>query len=183
MAEKEAKPQEKKTVQKDQKPTKQQTEVKQKKESFESTETLVRILGYDIPGSRNLYAGLTRVKGVSWALSNAVLLKLGYAREKKVATLTKDEIQKIEATLRAMPVPDFMKNRRNDFETGKTSHLLASDLDMQKDFDIKRMKKIRSYKGIRHGLKLPVRGQRTRSHFRAKGRVAVTVQKKTEEKK
>jgi small subunit ribosomal protein S13 len=179
MAEKETKPQEKKTEKKD----KQQSEQKEKSkkpESFENTEMLVRIFGYDIPGSRNLYAGLTRVKGVSWALSNAVLLKLGYARTKKVGELSKDEIQKIETTLRAMPVPDFMKNRRSDEETGKTSHLLTTDLDMQRDFDIKKMKKIKSFKGIRHSLKLPVRGQHTRSHFRSKGRVAVTVQKKEE---
>jgi small subunit ribosomal protein S13 len=180
MAEKETKPQEKKTDKKLQ--SKQQPEQKQKKESFESTETLIRIFGYDIPGSKNLYVGLTRIKGVSWALSNAILLKLNYPRSKKVSELTKDEIQKIETTLKAMPVPDFMKNRRSDYETGKTSHILASDLDVQRDFDIKRMKKIRSYKGIRHAMKLPVRGQRTRSHFRAKGRVAVAVTKRVDAK-
>ena len=180
MAEKEKTPEKKS----DKKDKKQQPEVKAKRpDTFENTETLVRIFGYDIPGSRNLYVGLTRIKGISWALSNAVLLKLGYSRTKKISELSKDEIQKIEATVRAMPVPDFMKNRRNDEETGKTTHLLTTDLDMQKDFDIKKMKKMKSYKGVRHSLKLPVRGQRTRSHFRAKGRVAVTVQKKTEDKK
>ena len=39
-----------------------------------------------------------------------------------------------------------------------------------KEFDIKRMKKMRSYKGIRHASGLPVRGQRTKSHFRKKGK-------------
>ena len=72
-----------------------------------------------------------------------------------------------------------MKNRRSDPETGVTSHLYGSDLDMKKEFDIKRMKKIKSYKGIRHTMKLPVRGQRTRSHFR-KGGKAVGVMKKAE---
>jgi len=181
MAEKEKTP-EKKSEKKD---VKKQPEAGKSKrpDTFENTETLVRIFGYDIPGSRNLYVGLTRIKGISWALSNAVLLKLNYPRNKKIAELSKDEIQKIEATIREMPVPDFMKNRRNDEETGKTTHLLTTDLDMQKDFDIKKMKKMKSYKGIRHSLKLPVRGQRTRSHFRAKGRTAVTMQKKKEEKK
>lgn len=172
---------EKKSEKKDSKP--QPEAVKSKRPDFENVETLVRIFGYDIPGSRNLFVGLTRIKGVSWALSNAILLKLNYSRNKKISELSKDEIQKIEATIRAMPVPDFMKNRRSDEETGKTTHLLTTDLDMQKDFDIKKMKKMRSYKGIRHSLKLPVRGQRTRSHFRAKGRTAVTMQKKKEDKK
>jgi small subunit ribosomal protein S13 len=47
---------------------------------------------------------------------------------------------------------------------------------MVKEFDIKRMKQIKSYKGMRHSLKQPVRGQRTRSHFRTTG-VAVGVKK------
>ena len=64
-----------------------------------------------------------------------------------------------------------MKNRQKDLETGESKHLVSTDLDMRKDFDIRRLKKIRSYKGVRHTAGLPVRGQRTRSHFRTKGQV------------
>jgi small subunit ribosomal protein S13 len=46
---------------------------------------------------------------------------------------------------------------------------MGSELDLQKEFDIRRIKKIKSYKGVRHLLGQPVRGQRTRSHFRKKG--------------
>jgi len=49
-------------------------------------------------------------------------------------------------------------------------------LKLRKEFDIKRLKKVKSYRGMRHAFGLPVRGQRTRSHFR-KGR-SVGVQKK-----
>ena len=42
-------------------------------------------------------------------------------------------------------------------------------MDLQNEFDIRRLKKIKSYKGIRHSLGQPVRGQRTKAHFR-KGR-------------
>ena len=48
---------------------------------------------------------------------------------------------------------------------------------MKREFDIKRMKKIKSYKGARHSAGQPVRGQRTRSHFRSRGK-AVGVTKK-----
>jgi small subunit ribosomal protein S13 len=132
----------------------------------ELSEALIRIYGYDIPGSRNLFAGLTRIKGVSWAVSNAICIKLNLSKTKKIQELSKDEIQKIEAFLKQLPIPDYMKNRRSDFETGETGHFLGSDLDIKKEFDIKRLKKIKSYKGVRHSLKLPVRGQRTKSHFR-----------------
>jgi len=136
----------------------------------EEHETIVRILGYDIPGSKNIYAGLTRIKGVSWAIANAVCIKLNIPHSKKISQLSKDEIKKIENLFEDLPVYDFLKNRRLDIETGKTEHLYGSDLDMKKEFDIKRLREIKSYRGIRHALKQPVRGQRTRSHFRQKGR-------------
>lgn len=139
----------------------------------ENNEILVRIYGYDIPGSRNIYAGLTRIKGISWAISNAVCLKLGIPHAKKISQLAKDDIERIEQFLDALDVPDFLKNRRHDRETGKTEHHYGSDLDMKREFDIKRLKEMRSYRGVRHTLKLPVRGQRTRSHFRTHKIVAV----------
>ena len=155
----------------------EKAERKRQSQEEEHNEILVRILGYDIPGSRNLIAGLTRIKGVSWAISNALCIKLELAKSKKIEALTKDEIAKIEAFLKNPQIPVFFFNRRIDRETGETKHFFGSDLDIKKEFDIKRLKEIRSYKGIRHGAKLPVRGQRTRSHFRAKGR-AMGIKKK-----
>ena len=131
-------------------------------------EALIRILGYDLPSSRNIYSGLTRIKGISWSISNVICRKLNFPRSKKISELTKDEIQKIETFLKDMPIADYLKNRRTDPETGKTTHNFGTDLEVIREFDIKKLKKIRSYKGIRHSFKLPVRGQRTRSHFRAK---------------
>jgi small subunit ribosomal protein S13 len=63
-------------------------------------------------------------------------------------------------------IPSFLKNRQKDFTTGKDEHLFGPDLTLKGEFDIKRLRKIKSYKGIRHTNKLPVRGQRTKSHFR-----------------
>lgn len=161
----------------------QKSEKKPEKESkrppqLQSNETLIRIFGYDLPGSRNIYSGLTRIKGVSWTISNAVCLKLKYPRSKRISELTKDDIQRIESFLKELPIPDYLKNRRSDPETGKTLHNFGTDLEIAREFDIKKLKKIRSYKGIRHSFKLPVRGQRTRSHFRAKTRATGIKSKK-----
>jgi len=150
---------------------------KEQKQIEEENEILVRITGYDIPGSKNLYTGLTRIKGVSWVISNAVCLKLGFPKSKKVSELSKDDIQKIQAFLKELPLPDFLKNRRFDRESGESGHFYGIDLDLKKEFDIKRLKKIKSYRGIRHTARLPVRGQRTRAHFRQKGK-AVGVKRK-----
>ena len=143
----------------------------------DENEILVRILGYDIPGSKNVMTGLTRIKGVSWAISNMSCLKLNIPKSKKISELSKPEIQEIEIFFKSFDVPSFLKNRRFDLETGESRHFFGSNLDVKKEFDIKRLKEIKSYRGLRHALKLPVRGQRTRSHFRTKG-VAMGVKRK-----
>lgn len=141
-------------------------------------EGLVRILTTDIPGNMKLYPGLTRVKGISWTISNAVCKELKLDKNKKVSTLTESEIEKIITFLKNINLPSWLLNRRKDFETGKDKHLFTTELDLQKEFDIRKLKKIKSYKGVRHILGQPVRGQRTRGHFRRKGRtVGVTRQK------
>lgn len=144
-------------------------------------EVLIRILGKDIPGSRNVYVGLTRIKGVSWSISNVVCRALNLQKNKKIAELTKDEVQKIEEFLKNPTLPNFLKNRRIDRDTNESRHHVTTELDMKKDFDIRRLKKIRSYKGVRHTAGQPVRGQRTRAHFRSRGK-AVGVKRRTEAK-
>lgn len=158
-------------------PNKPKEEKKPFKPQEGKEEYLVRILGRDIPGSRKIYIGLTRIKGVGWIISNVVCKQLKFSPNKKIGELSKEEIQKIEDTLKNLDIKDFMKNRRNDPETGESKHLVSNDLDIKKDFDIRRLKKIRSYRGVRHTNNLPVRGQRTRAHFRKKGQ-AVKVKKK-----
>ncbi len=138
--------------------------------------SIVRIASTDVPGESAIYAGLTRIKGISWSFSNALCTQLGIDKKRKITSLTETEIEKITNFIRKPAnLRPFLLNRRNDIGTGQDMHLITSDLDLQRDFDIKRLKQIRSYKGWRHALGQPVRGQRTRSHFR-KGR-AVGVQK------
>lgn len=154
-----------------------ETKPNKRQEKEEESEILVRILGYDIPGSRNIYTGLTRIKGIAWTLSNAICIKMGFPKSKKIGELTKEEIKKIESFVKELPIYDFLKNRQKDVETGKTTHNYGSNLDMRRDFDIKRLREIRCYRGVRHALKKPARGQRTRSHFRKKGK-AMGIKKK-----
>ena len=129
---------------------------------------IVRIVNTDIGGNTKLFLALAKVYGVSFNFSNAVCNYLKLEKLKPVGALTDDEIKQVEEVIRnplKNGFPKFMVNRRDDIETGETKHLLGSDLRLRKEFDIKRMKNIKSYKGIRHALGLPVRGQSTRSHF------------------
>jgi small subunit ribosomal protein S13 len=152
-------------------------EKKKQYQQQDEGEVLIRILGNDIPGSKSIYVALTKIKGVSWAIANLTCLKLNLSKSKKLSEFSKDELAKIESFLKNIDGPDYIFNRRSDIETGETKHFLGIDLDLKNQFDIKRLKKIRSYKGIRHAAKLPVRGQRTRSNFRKKG-IAVGVKRK-----
>ncbi|MDP2673077.1 MAG: 30S ribosomal protein S13 [Nanoarchaeota archaeon] len=127
---------------------------------------IIRIMQKDIEGRMKLYPGLTKIKGISWSLSNAVCKKLGFDKNRTIESLSESEIKKLEEFLKAPEIPKFLKNRQKDFETGEDGHLIGSNLELRKEFDIKRLKKIKSYKGYRHVAGLPVRGQRTRAHFR-----------------
>ncbi len=148
---------------------------------------IVRIANTDLDGNKPVFAALRKIKGVSFSFSNMVCNMANVDFSKKAGNLTEDEVKVIESTIKKVPetAPSWMLNRRKDYENGENMHLLGADLDFAKDQDIRRMKKVRSYRGMRHGLKLPVRGQRTRSNFRKnKGKVmGVTKQKAAPAKK
>jgi small subunit ribosomal protein S13 len=169
--------------QKQEKPGKQDKDKKQMRESVQNYVSLVRIMQTDIPGNKNTLTGLTYIKGVSWSFSNAMCKILALNPNKKISELDEKEIEKIIKFLQnPYSLPKFLLNRRKDFETGEDSHLIGTSLDMRKEFDIRRLKKIRSYRGLRHATGQPTRGQRTKSHFRTRGKKrAVGVQKKKPE--
>lgn len=141
-------------------------ESKKKFHQEESEVNLVRILGKDIRGDKKLLLGLTKINGISWTFASAVCRILNLDKNKKIQDVTPEEIKVLENFIRNPDVPAFIKNRQRDFDDGEDKHISGADLKLKKEFDIKRLKKIKSYKGVRHTAGLPVRGQRTRSNFR-----------------
>ena len=138
---------------------------------------IIRVANTDLNGDKNIFIALKKIKGVGFMFSNAICNSLGLDKRRKVGTLDEKEVKAIEALIETPKrFPSWMLNRRKDYDTGEDLHIVGSRLKLRKEFDIKRLKKIKSYKGMRHAFGLPVRGQRTRAHFR-KGR-AVGVQKK-----
>jgi len=127
---------------------------------------IVRVMSKDIEGKMKVYPGLTKIKGVSWALSNAACKKLNLDKNKTIGTMTDSEIKKIEEFLKNPDTPKHLFNRQKDLETGEDKHLTGVNLELRKDFDVKRLKQIKSYRGFRHTAGLPMRGQRTKSNFR-----------------
>lgn len=152
--------------------------MEQKKQEQKKEGRIIRILSKDIEGNMRVYAGLTKIKGISWGMSNAVCKVMKIDRNRRIDSLTPDEIAKIIEFMKNPKIPEYLKNRRQDFETGENKHLVGSDLELRKEFDIKRLKKIRSYRGLRHSVGLPSRGQRTKSHFRTHRARGVGIKKK-----
>jgi small subunit ribosomal protein S13 len=114
---------------------------------------IVRVAGSDIDGQENLLQGLTRI--------------------------TDDEISKIEKIVTnpaGSKFPDWYVNRPRDRMSGRMLHLLGSDLDFAHRNDIDRLRRIKSWRGVRHSLGLKVRGQHTRTTGR--GGMAVGVSRK-----
>ena len=142
-------------------------------------ERIVRVLSKDIEGKMKVYAGLTKIKGISWSVSNAICKLLGINKSKKIGALTDEEIENISKFMKEAKLKKNLTNRQKDFESGENKHLIGVDLDLTKEFDIKRLKKIKSYKGFRHMAGLPLRGQRTKSNFRTNRRKGAGIKKKS----
>lgn len=149
----------------------------------QSAERIVRILSRDIEGGMTIYSGLSKIKGISWGFSNAICHALKIDRKRKIGSLSEDEIKKISEFVKKPALPSYVLNRRKDRETGEDRHLTGTDLDLTKEFDIKRLKQIKSYRGIRHTLGLPLRGQRTRANFRKNRSRGVGIKKKNKNEK
>ena len=130
---------------------------------------IVRISNVDLPGDKPIKISLKKIKGVGFNLAAAACHLAGVNKDKKTGDLTETEIKKLTEIINVPTengIPVWMINQRKEFESGEDKHVVISDLRLKLDADIKRMMRTKSYKGIRHSNKLPVRGQRTKAHFR-----------------
>ena len=178
---------------KDEKPKEKKPVRPKKVEKPKELKDIVRIANTDLDASKPLSIALTKIKGIGHVMSKAICAASGFDAKIKVGSLKERDIEKIEEVINnpiKFGIPSYLVNRRKDIDTGKDIHLTGSDLDVTRKFDIQKMINIRTWKGFRHMYGQPVRGQRTRSHFREKGKVVgvmrkairIQMRKKEEEK-
>ncbi|HPC37919.1 MAG: 30S ribosomal protein S13 [Spirochaetota bacterium] len=109
---------------------------------------MARIAGVELPNKR-IEVALTYIFGIGRSTSNKILKETNINKDKRTNELTDEEIQKlrtiIEKTLK-----------------------VEGDLKNEIALNIKRLKDIRCYRGLRHQANLPVRGQRTRTNARTR---------------
>jgi small subunit ribosomal protein S13 len=117
---------------------------------------MARILGVDIPRNKAIRIALQSLYGVGPKVAADVLLKSGISFEKSSNDLTEEEIQQI----------------RKFLEEG---YAVEGDLRREVGLNIKRLKDMACYRGVRHKKSLPVRGQRTHTNARTRKGPAVAI--------
>ena len=116
----------------------------------------MRILGITVPNEKRLEIGLTCLYGIGVSSARKILDQVGIDRGKKAKDLTLDEENKIRLVVEKIPIEGNLKRE------------VAAN--------IKRLKDIKSYRGVRHMKRLPVRGQRTKTNSRTvRGNVRKTM--------
>jgi len=131
---------------------------------------IVRITETDLAGTEKVAFALSRIKGLGVNLAYAILRKAGINPETRIGNLNETDIERIEEIIRnpdKYALPTWMFNRRKDFETGQSLHIIGSDLVLRQKLDIDQMKTIKSWRGYRHSYGLKVRGQRTKTTGRS----------------
>ena len=143
----------------------------------------VRIGQTDLDGTKSVERALIEMDGIGRRAARIIADVAEVERTATLGTLDDDTIDELVAAVENFDehVPDWLTNRTNDFYTGDTSHLIGTDVELTRDQDVNRMRKIRSYKGIRHERGQKVRGQRTKSTGRTEGTIGVNIEQIREE--
>ena len=116
---------------------------------------MARIAGVTIPADKQVWVALTAVYGIGQTTSKAILAAA-----------------KIEPTTRVKDLTEANEQKINDIVAKYT---VEGDLKRLVTNNIKRIKDISSYKGLRHKAGLPVNGQRTRTNARTRKGRAIAV--------
>jgi small subunit ribosomal protein S13 len=143
----------------------------------------VRVGQTDLDGTKSVERALTGLDGVGHRAARLIARQVGIDRRETFGRLEEDRIEEIvdAAETFAENVPDWLANRRKDFFSGETDHLIGNEVELVREQDVNRMQKIGSYKGKRHQRGRKVRGQRTKSTGRTEGTVGVNVEEIREE--
>lgn len=116
---------------------------------------MVRIAGVQLPEEKRVDIALTKIYGVGRGNVVQILEKAGIESSTRTKTLTSQQAIKLQKAIDEYKVEGSLRSEIQE--------------------NIKRLKRIKSYRGLRHAKNLPVRGQRTRSNARTKRGKRVTV--------
>ena len=110
---------------------------------------MARIAGVHMPREKRVEISLTYIFGIGLTLSKEILVKTGINPDTRVKDLTEEEVSKLRETL-------------------DKEYKVEGDLRREEALNIKRLIEIGSYRGKRHRMGLPVRGQNTKNNARTR---------------
>ena len=119
-----------------------------------------------VDGNGKVEYSLTQIRGIGRRFAQAIVMVAGIDPSLRLGALPEKDISKIEEIIMDPfnnGIPNWMANRKKDLRTGDDLHIIGNLLELSVKRDIDRMKRIKSYKGVRHNAHLKVRGQRTKS--------------------
>ncbi|OGC49276.1 30S ribosomal protein S13 [candidate division WWE3 bacterium RIFCSPLOWO2_01_FULL_37_15] len=111
---------------------------------------MARIAGVDIPNEKRIETALTYIYGIGPTLSKRILSEAGISLDIRVKDLTESDLASIRSKITEIGIP------------------VEGELRRVVSQNIRRLQEIGSYRGMRHKLGLPTRGQRTRSNARTR---------------
>ncbi len=117
---------------------------------------MARIAGVNVPSSKRLVIALTYILGIGKKFSNDICSTVDIDKNKRVNTLSEDEIIKIRECI-------------------DKNYVVEGDLRRSISSNIKRLTDLGCYRGLRHRNKLPVRGQRTHTNARTRKGKAIPI--------
>lgn len=147
---------------------------------------IVRIAGKDLNGKSRIPKALMELKGINHRMAKMMAKKVeqetGIKWDSKIGEVPEDKDKKIEEIVlnpKKFNIPLWSLNKQKEYETGENKHLIMAELDFELRKNLQRLSKIKSYRGLRLGWGLTVRGQKTKSTHRGKGPVVGVVKKDT----
>jgi len=144
-----------------------------------------RKLRSQVDGNAKIEHGLTQIRGIGMRFAQAVVRVAKIDVNIRIGAIPEKDLNRIEEIILdpiTNGIPVWMVNRKKDLVTGENLHIIGNRLELSVRRDIDRMKRIRSYKGVRHHRGLKVRGQRTKSTGRH-GLVVGVIRSKVKSKK
>ncbi|OPJ54869.1 30S ribosomal protein S13 [Alkalithermobacter paradoxus] len=120
---------------------------------------MARIAGVDLPRDKRVVIGLTYIFGIGKSTSQEILKKVNINPDIRIKDLTEDEVNALRKAIDA-------------------EYLVEGDLRREISLNIKRLRDIKCYRGIRHMRGLPLRGQRTKTNARTRKGPRKTVSRK-----
>lgn len=111
---------------------------------------MARIAGVNVPDNKRVIIALTYIHGIGRTSAKAIADACGITHDRRMNSVTEDELNAI----------------RREIESDQ--YTIEGDLRREISLNIKRLMDMKSYRGLRHRVNLPVRGQRTKTNARTR---------------